>query len=119
MAAKPPKAQTPSQTVEEDCSINILAFILLYMLTNTIPMKSLIIITFVAFTFAACTTKETKETNTETVTAPPAPEAPTVVEHTTTVVKEKEAVKENEPGFEMSVSDTGSGMRIKVPIKKR
>ncbi|MDB5225912.1 MAG: hypothetical protein JWN78_105 [Bacteroidota bacterium] len=83
-------------------------------------MKRLMIIAFVAFTFAACTTKETKETNTETVT-PATPETPPVVEHTTTVVKEKAAPAPaaSEPGFEMSVSDTGSGMRIKVPIKKR
>jgi hypothetical protein len=75
-------------------------------------MKHLIITACIAVSFAACTTKE-KETSTESTTEPAAP----------TVVHEKEIVHDNPPAqkeedksrFEMSLSDTGSGIKVRVP----
>ena len=64
-------------------------------------MKQLLIMLFVAFSFAACTTKETKETT-----------------HTETIVEDDNdapVVVEDDNKVEINVSDTGAGMKIKVP----
>jgi hypothetical protein len=73
-------------------------------------MKHLIITAFVACVFSGCQTKETTETK-ETVTEPaPAP----VVEHHTTVVHDNPP-PEKQNKFEMTLSDTGSGIKVKIP----
>lgn len=82
-------------------------------------MKHLIISAFVALSFAACTTKETKTTETvETVPTAPAPETiqKTVVIHDQAPPATPPPAKvEKQNRVEFNITDSGSGIKIKLP----
>lgn len=72
-------------------------------------MKQLLIVAFVAITFVACNTKETK---TETITKEVSSEEPTK----TIVVHDQAApAPEKQNKVEINLSDSGSGIKVRIP----